>query len=201
MVTASIGKAISAATVCRRLHMNALYARVPRIYVPLSVQSREARLNLCREHGNGLCLTMTMSCLLMSQDLLWSQIINIYKRKQGTRNQPQNITEHLALRGGSIMVWAGISLGYRIDLHIFKRGSVTAVRHRYEVPELVVRLYAASVGPIFVLMDDNIRPHRVDIIDDHLESEGIACMAWPAYFPDFNPLSGYIPNEKLFLKR
>ncbi|GFV52120.1 transposable element Tcb1 transposase [Trichonephila clavipes] len=48
-------------------------------------------------------------------------------RKQGTDNQPQNITEHRAFRGGSIMVWAGISLGYRIDLHIFKRGSVTAV--------------------------------------------------------------------------
>ncbi|GFT05606.1 transposable element Tcb1 transposase [Trichonephila clavipes] len=39
-------------------------------------------------------------------------------RKQGTRNQPQNITEHHAFRGGSIMVWAGISLGYRTDLHI-----------------------------------------------------------------------------------
>ncbi|GFX03337.1 HTH_Tnp_Tc3_2 domain-containing protein [Trichonephila clavipes] len=29
MVTASIGKAISAATICRRLHMNGLYVRVP----------------------------------------------------------------------------------------------------------------------------------------------------------------------------
>ncbi|GFX20028.1 hypothetical protein TNCV_1435881 [Trichonephila clavipes] len=38
MVTASTGKAISVATVCRRLHMNGLYARVPRVCVPLSVQ-------------------------------------------------------------------------------------------------------------------------------------------------------------------
>ncbi|GFT38947.1 transposable element Tcb2 transposase [Trichonephila clavipes] len=37
MVTASIGKATSAATVRRRLHMNGLYARVPRVCVPLSV--------------------------------------------------------------------------------------------------------------------------------------------------------------------
>ncbi|KFM76548.1 hypothetical protein X975_12178, partial [Stegodyphus mimosarum] len=48
MVTASIGKAISAATVRRRLHMTALYARVPRD--PLSVQSRGARLQWRREH-------------------------------------------------------------------------------------------------------------------------------------------------------
>ncbi|GFX34770.1 HTH_Tnp_Tc3_2 domain-containing protein [Trichonephila clavipes] len=44
MVTASIGKAISAATVSRRLHMNGLYARVPRVCVPLFIQSRGARL-------------------------------------------------------------------------------------------------------------------------------------------------------------
>ncbi|GFV32313.1 HTH_Tnp_Tc3_2 domain-containing protein [Trichonephila clavipes] len=43
MVTASIGKAIFAATVRRRLHMNGLYARVPQACAPLSVQSRGAR--------------------------------------------------------------------------------------------------------------------------------------------------------------
>ncbi|GFX53308.1 transposable element Tcb2 transposase [Trichonephila clavipes] len=40
MVTAPIGKATSAATVRRRLHMNGLYARVPRVCAPLSVQSK-----------------------------------------------------------------------------------------------------------------------------------------------------------------
>ncbi|GFW72405.1 transposable element Tcb2 transposase [Trichonephila clavipes] len=44
--------AISAATVRRRLHMNGLYAWVPRVCVPLSVQSRGARLKWFREHGN-----------------------------------------------------------------------------------------------------------------------------------------------------
>ncbi|GFV88418.1 transposable element Tcb1 transposase [Trichonephila clavipes] len=86
------------------------------------------------------------------------------------------------------MVWAGISLGYTTDLHIFKRGSVTAVRYRDEVLEPIVRLYAEAVGPTFVLMDDNVRPHGADIVDDYLESVGIACRAWPAYSPDFNPI-------------
>ncbi|GFX03736.1 transposable element Tcb1 transposase [Trichonephila clavipes] len=81
------------------------------------------------------------------------------------------------------MVWAGISFGYRTDLHIFKRGSVTAVRYRDEVLELIVRLYAAAIGPTFVLMNDNARPHRADIVNDYLESEGIARMAWTAYSP------------------
>ncbi|GFU39937.1 transposable element Tc1 transposase [Trichonephila clavipes] len=53
MVTASIGKAISEATVRQRLHMNGLYPRVPRVCVPLSVQPRGARSKWCMEHGNG----------------------------------------------------------------------------------------------------------------------------------------------------
>ncbi|GFU96462.1 uncharacterized protein TNCV_90351 [Trichonephila clavipes] len=37
-------------------------------------------------------------------------------------------------------------------------------------------------------MDDNARPHRADIVDDYLESEEIALMAWPANLPDLNPI-------------
>ncbi|GFU78302.1 uncharacterized protein TNCV_4497891 [Trichonephila clavipes] len=58
------------------------------------------------------------------------------------------------------MVWAGILLGYRTNLHIFKRGSVMSVRYRDEVLEPIVRLYPAAVGPTFVLIDDNARSRR-----------------------------------------
>ncbi|GFT39484.1 HTH_Tnp_Tc3_2 domain-containing protein [Trichonephila clavipes] len=117
MVTASICKVISAATVRRRLHMNELYVRVPRICVPLSVQSKGARLKWCRELGNwtvsdwGNVMFTDESRFALEPD---DKRIRIW-RKQGTHNKPQNITEHHAFRGGSIMVWAGISLGYRTD--------------------------------------------------------------------------------------
>ena len=52
IVTASIGKVISAAAVRRKLHMSEMYARVPRVCFLLSVQSREARLMWCRAHVN-----------------------------------------------------------------------------------------------------------------------------------------------------
>ncbi|GFW10761.1 transposable element Tcb1 transposase [Trichonephila clavipes] len=78
--------------------------------------------------------------------------------------------------------------GYCTDLHIFKRGSLTAVQYQDEVLEPIVRLYAAAAGPTFVLMDDNARPHRADIVDDFLECEGIARMAWPAFSSDLNPI-------------
>ena len=57
------------------------------------------------------------------------------------------------------MMWAGLSLEYRTDLHIFKRGFVTDVRYQDEVLETIVRFHAAAVGPTFILMDDNARPH------------------------------------------
>ena len=44
------------------------------------------------------------------------------------------------------MVRAGISLGYRTDLHIFKQGRVMTVRYPDEVLETIKRLYAAAVG-------------------------------------------------------
>ncbi|GFS65133.1 HTH_Tnp_Tc3_2 domain-containing protein [Trichonephila clavipes] len=105
MVTASIGKSISAATVHRRLHMNGLYARAPRVWIPLSVQSRGTRLNWCREHGNWtvsdwrIVMFTNESRFALEPD---DKRIRIW-RKQGTCNQPQNITEHHAFQGGSIM--------------------------------------------------------------------------------------------------
>ncbi|GFW25394.1 transposable element Tcb1 transposase [Trichonephila clavipes] len=63
-----------------------------------------------------------------------------------------------------------------------------AVQHRDEVLEPIVRLYATAVGPTFILMDDNARPHITDIVDGYLESEGIARMAWPALSPDLNAI-------------
>ncbi|GFV24419.1 transposable element Tcb1 transposase [Trichonephila clavipes] len=85
-----------------------------------------------------------------------------------------------------IRIWR--KQGYRTNLHIYKQGSVTAVRYRDEVLEPIVRLYAAAVGPTFVLMDYNARLHRADIVNDYLESEEIARMAWPAYSLDLNPI-------------
>ncbi|GFY03741.1 transposable element Tcb1 transposase [Trichonephila clavipes] len=152
--------------------------------------SIEARLKGYREHGNwtvsdwGNVILTDESRFALEPD---DKRIRIW-RKQGTCNQPQNITEHHVFRGGSIMMWEGILLGYSTDMLILKQGSVTAVRYRDEVLDHIVRLYAAAVRPTFVLMDDNARPHGADIVDDCLESIGIVHMTWPTYSPDLNPI-------------
>ncbi|GBO13200.1 hypothetical protein AVEN_267082-1 [Araneus ventricosus] len=71
------------------------------------------------------------------------------------------------------MVWAGISLGYRTDLHIYRRGSVLAVRYRDEVLDPIVKLYAAVAGPSFVLMDDKHVPIQLPSLTTFWRVKGL----------------------------
>ncbi|GBM00745.1 hypothetical protein AVEN_150912-1 [Araneus ventricosus] len=76
----------------------------------------------------------------------------------------------------------------RTPLHVFERGTVTGVRYKNEILELYVRLFRRAVGPEFILMDDNARPHRALLVDEFLESEDIRRMDWPARSLDLNPI-------------
>ncbi|GFV56340.1 transposable element Tcb2 transposase [Trichonephila clavipes] len=76
-------------------------------------------------------------------------------------------------------------LNGRTELHIFDRGSVTGDRYCEEVLLPHVRLFRGAIGPDFIFMDDNARPHRTLAVEELLESEDITRMDWPAYSPDF----------------
>ncbi|GBM75723.1 hypothetical protein AVEN_92726-1 [Araneus ventricosus] len=86
------------------------------------------------------------------------------------------------------MVWAGIMLDGHTPLHFFERSTVTGVRYRNEILETYVCLFRGAVGPYFILMDDNARPHRAHLVDDFLESEDIRRMDWPIRSSDLNPI-------------
>ncbi|GBM12594.1 hypothetical protein AVEN_146777-1 [Araneus ventricosus] len=76
----------------------------------------------------------------------------------------------------------------RTPLHVFERGAETGVRYRDEILESYVRLFRGAVGPEFILMDNNARPHRALLVDEFLESEDIRRMDSPARSPDLNPI-------------
>ncbi|GFW33610.1 transposable element Tc3 transposase [Trichonephila clavipes] len=90
--------------------------------------------------------------------------------------------------GGAVwLVWGGIILGSRTDLHV---QSVTMTGHIYQdvILEQHVRLFRGAMGAEFLFMDDNARPHRGNIVHKCLQSENITRMDWPAYSPDMNPI-------------
>ena len=51
-----------------------------------------------------------------------------------------------------------------------------------------MRPYAEAIGPQFILMNDNARPHRAPLVDQYLDNESIERMEWPSRFPDLNPI-------------
>ncbi|GFY07245.1 DDE_3 domain-containing protein [Trichonephila clavipes] len=87
----------------------------------------------------------------------------------------ENIIERHRYGGAGWLVWEGIVLGSRTDLHV---QSVTMTGHIYRdvILEQHVRLFRGAIGVEFLFMDDNARPHRANIVDECLQSEDITRM-------------------------
>lgn len=109
-------------------------------------------------------------------------------RYHGERYNQTNFTETVAYGGGSVMVWGGICLGARTDLVLIENGSLTAQQYVTEILEPYVMPFAPFIGPHFVFMHDNARPHTARIVSTYLNEVGISQMNWPARPPDKNPI-------------
>ncbi|KAI3358851.1 hypothetical protein L3Q82_014738, partial [Scortum barcoo] len=72
---------------------------------------------------------------------------------------------------------------------LLKRSETDSMRvvPRDEILRPLVRPYAGAVGPGFLLMQDNARPHVAGVCQQFLQDEGIDAMDWPARSPDLNP--------------
>ncbi|GFU78720.1 transposable element Tcb2 transposase [Trichonephila clavipes] len=99
--------------------------------------------------------------------LIWREI--------GTRFYTCNIEERHHYGGPRVLVLGGMLNG-RTELHIFDRGSVTGDRYCEEVLLPHVRLFRGAIGPDFIFMDDNARPHRTIAVEELLiyHSNGLA---------------------------
>ncbi|GFT66774.1 transposable element Tcb2 transposase [Trichonephila clavipes] len=107
-------------------------------------------------------------------------------RDRGSRNNPAFVHESVRFGGGGVLVYGGISIDGRTDLYIIRDGPLTARRYRDEILRPIVVPYAAAIGDDFLLMDDNSRPHRANLVEDSLFEEGTVRMEWPACSPDMN---------------
>ncbi|GFY12520.1 transposable element Tcb1 transposase [Trichonephila clavipes] len=100
----------------------------------------------CREHRNwrdnefGRVLFTDESRFSLSSDshriLIW--------RERGSRNHPSNIIERDRYGGRGVLVWGGIMLVSRTELHIFDAGSVNGTRYCNEILLPYVRLFRGA---------------------------------------------------------
>jgi hypothetical protein len=109
-------------------------------------------------------------------------------RRNGERFADCCVAQARQGRGGSVMVWTGINEQGKTDL-VFVEGNMNAVRYIDQILRPVVMPFVGALGPNFVLMDDNARPHRARTVDNFLATETITRMdPWPAYSPDMTPI-------------
>ncbi|GFW00917.1 transposable element Tc3 transposase [Trichonephila clavipes] len=133
---------------------------------------------------NGAMLFTDESRFSLSSD---SHCIIIW-RERGSPNHPSNIIERDRYGSRGVLVWGGIILGSRTDLHIFDAGSVNGTRYCNEILLPYVRLLEGAMGLQFLFMDDNAPCHRTLASEQLLESENIERMDWPARSPNLNPI-------------
>ncbi|GFT72538.1 transposable element Tcb2 transposase [Trichonephila clavipes] len=155
----STGTTVSIQTVRNRLHGVDLYARRPMVCVRLTSR-------LCRDRRKRI--------------FIW--------RDRGSRNNSSFVHESVRFGGGEELVYGGISIDGRTNLYIIRDGPLTARLYRDEILRSIVVPYAAAIGDDFILMDDNCRPHRANLVEDFLFEEGIIRMECPTCSPDMNPI-------------
>ncbi|GFW00755.1 transposable element Tcb1 transposase [Trichonephila clavipes] len=188
-VSSATSTTVSRQTVYRRLGHIGLYARRPVRCVQLTATHCRLRLTWSREHA--LWTPQQWSCVMFSDESRFSLQSDsrwtLIWRAPGTRYHRENTIERHRFGGAGWLVWGGIILGSRTDLHV---QSVTMTGHIYRdvILEQHVRLFRGAMGAEFLFMDDNTRSHNANIIDECLQSEDITRMDWPAYSPDLNPI-------------
>ncbi|GFT49037.1 transposable element Tcb2 transposase [Trichonephila clavipes] len=173
--TQATGRPIPHFTVARRLHGGGLFARRPLRCVPLTPAHRRRRSLWCREHRNwrdnewGRVLFTDESRFSLSSDshriLIW--------RERRSRNHPSNIIESDRYGGRGVLVWGGIMLGSRSDLHIFDAGSVNGTRYCNEILLPYVCLIRGAMGLQFLFIYNNAPCHRTLTAGQLLEIEDI----------------------------
>ncbi|GFX30262.1 transposable element Tcb2 transposase [Trichonephila clavipes] len=100
-------------------------------------------------------------------------------RERGSRNHPSNIIEKDRYGGHGVLIWGGIMLDSRTDLHIFDADSVNGSRYCNEILLPYVILFRGAMGLQFLFMDDNAPCHRTVAAEQLLESRRLAARTLP----------------------
>ncbi|GFU64836.1 transposable element Tc3 transposase [Trichonephila clavipes] len=131
-------------------------------FLPLTSAHRRRRSLWCLKHRNwrdnewGRVLFTDESRFSLSSD---SHRILIWRERE-SRSQPSNIIERDRYGGRGVLLWGGIMLGSRTDLHIFDAGSVNGTRYCNEILLPYVRVFRGAMGLQFFFMDANAPCHR-----------------------------------------
>ena len=180
---------LSVQTVRNQLHNNGLRSRKTAMKPLLNDGHKQARLTWARQHVRWT--RQQWSHVLFTDESRFcldhhDGRVRVWRRR-GERFADSCVRSSRQGRGGSVMIWAGISEQGKTDL-VFVEGNMNAQRYIDQVLQPVILPYAHNHGQNF-MMNDNARPHRARIVDNFLQGHHITRMhPWPACSPDMNPI-------------
>ncbi|RZC36418.1 HTH Tnp Tc3 2 and/or DDE 3 domain containing protein [Asbolus verrucosus] len=173
---------ISLPTVRNRLREDNIQARVPRRATLLTRLHRIARLAFVSEHVNwnigdwqNVIFSDESRFRLYAND----KRMPVYRRP-GEQYLQCNFVSNVNFGGGSVMVWSAISVEGRTELESLRGACMTAVCYITDILGPYVIPYGPFIGPDFVYMHDNARPHIDHIFQEYFrESETCYGIARP----------------------
>lgn len=176
------GTAVCAQTVRRRLVATGLNAYRPNRVPRLTRQHKQRRMEFARMCQNWeerdwrrVLFSDESRFSLRSPDgrhRVW--------RRQGERYSSDTVVQHENFWGGSVMVWAGISLEAKTDLFILQERTLNANNYIRDILADYVVPFAPFIGREFLFMQDNARPHTARCVMRYLQEVGITRLEWPA---------------------
>ena len=142
---------VSSQTGRNRLHTASLRVYRPAVRPILTLRHRTALLQWERDHVNWQLRHWTP--VLLTDELRFCVAIHDGRRRvwrmPGERYADCCVTEHDRFGGGSVMVWAGISIDGKTDLHVIA-GNISGVRYRDEILHPIVRPYAVLLVTVSI---------------------------------------------------
>ncbi|GFT90993.1 transposable element Tcb2 transposase [Trichonephila clavipes] len=168
-IRSATGTTVSTQTVRKPAHGVGLYACRPMVCVRLTSRHRLYHREWATEHVNwrrnewgSVFLTSPVFLFIRTNRriFIW--------RDRDSRNNPAFVHESVRFGGAGVLMYGGISIDGRTDLYIIRDEPLTARRYRDEILRPIVVPYAAAIRDDFILMDDNCRPHRSNLVEDFL---------------------------------
>ena len=182
------GANVTAQTIRNRFREVGLRSRRPRKGIILTPRHRQARLRWATQHLRFTRADWAHVLFVDETRVNMSNAdnrIRIYPRR-GERHAANCVVERDRYGGGSVMIWAGISMHTKTEA-IVVNGNLNARGYQDQIiTPVLIPHFRANRG--MTLAQDNATCHTAQTTQQMLQNNNIRVLPWPARSPDLNPI-------------